>query len=279
MRTNRLVRSVLLPGPVAIAAIAIAVGLTRDADAQPKSPAPHGTVAARAPARPAYGSYVNAWHAVAPGRTAPTDERGRKKLVLFALNTQERVELTAERDTGAFSAHELDRAAHLLREPSTGNEHPVEPRIVDVLYKIALKFDAQEIRVVSGYRTPRGGASNHGKGRAVDVVVPGTTDDDVAKFARELGFMGVGIYPVSGFVHVDVRDRSYFWIDSSGPGKKNRERGILGDVAARADAAAAARGERGVPALIVSTDVDAAMRATGVAPAPPPPLDDDDDDD
>ena len=261
MRTNRLVRSVLLPGPVAIAAIAIAVGLTRDADAQPKSPAPHGTVAARAPARPAYGSYVNAWHAVAPGRTAPTDERGRKKLVLFALNTQERVELTAERDTGAFSAHELERAAHLLREPSTGNEHPVEPRIVDVLYRIALKFDAQEIRVVSGYRTPRGGASNHGKGRAVDVVVPGTTDDDVAKFARELGFMGVGIYPVSGFVHVDVRERSYFWVDRSGPGRKNRERGILADLASKSDARAKTRGEEPTNPFAIGAEVEASLDA------------------
>jgi uncharacterized protein YcbK (DUF882 family) len=234
--------------------------------------------AAKAPARPSYGTYVTAWHAVAAGRVAPTDAAGRKKLVLYALNTQERVELAAEQPTGAFAAHELERAAHLLREPSSGNEHPVEPRILDVLYKIQLHFDAQEIRVVSGYRTPRGGASNHGRGRAIDVVVPGTTDDDVAKFAREIGFMGVGIYPVSGFVHVDVRDKSYFWIDASGPGKKNRERGILADVAARADAAALARGEHGVPALVVAPDVDQALRATGVVPVAAPPLDDDDDD-
>lgn len=234
------------------------------------------------PAAPPYNAYVHTWHQPTPGHTAPIDDSGKKKLVLLALNTQERVELSAEKDSGAFSAHELDRAAHLLREPSSGNEHPIEPRVLDAVYRIQVHFDAQEIRIISGYRTPHGGASNHGKGRAIDVVVPGATDDDVAKFAREMGFMGVGIYPQSGFVHVDVRERSYFWVDSSGPGKKNRERGILGDVASRADAAALARGEHGLGALSVGTDVDALLRQASSGGAsvqnPPPPLLDDDDD-
>ena len=238
--------------------------------------------AAPRPAAPPYNAYVHTWHQPTPGRAVPVDANGKKKLVLFALNTQERIDLQAERDSGAFSAHELDRAAHLLREPSSGNEHPVEPRVLDALYRIQVHFDAQEIRIISGYRTPRGGASNHGKGRAIDVVVPGATDDDVAKFAREMGFMGVGIYPQSGFVHVDVRERSYFWVDASGPGKKNRERGILGDVASRADAAALARGEHGLAPLTVGTDVDALLRSASTAGAPvqnpPPPLLDDDDD-
>ena len=234
------------------------------------------------PAAPPYNAYVHTWHQPTPGHVAPVDAGGKKKLVLMALNTQERVELSAEKDSGAFSAHELDRAAHLLREPSSGNEHPIEPRVLDAVYRIQVHFDAQEIRIISGYRTPHGGASNHGKGRAIDVVVPGATDDDVAKFAREMGFMGVGIYPQSGFVHVDVRERSYFWIDSSGPGKKNRERGILGDVASRADAAALARGEHGLGALSVGTDVDALLRqASPGGPSlqnPPPALLDDDTD-
>ena len=54
--------------------------------------------------------------------------------------------------------------------------------------------------------------------------------------------MGVGIYPVSGFVHLDVRERSYFWSDSSGPGEENRERAILRSQWARADRDARRRG-------------------------------------
>ena len=41
---------------------------------------------------------------------------------------------------------DLDRAAHLLREPSSGNEHPIEPRVLDAIYRIQTHFGAQEIR-------------------------------------------------------------------------------------------------------------------------------------
>jgi hypothetical protein len=106
--------------------------------------------------------------------------------------------------------------------------------------------------------------------------VPGAKDDDVARFARDLGFVGVGVYPSSGFVHIDVRDRSYFWVDASGPGKRNRERGILGDLAKKADAQALSRGERPTPPLVMITDVDLALRAH-TPQASPPPEDDDED--
>ena len=69
------------------------------------------------------------------------------------------------------------------------------------------------------------------------MVVPGVADEEVARFVREMGFVGVGVYPTSQFVHVDIRPRSYFWVDFSGPRMKNRERGILGDLAAKSDAA------------------------------------------
>lgn len=224
-------------------------------------------------ARPTYASYVRTWHAADADRAAPVDEHGRAKLALSILNTGERAELTALAAGGGFSPSDRDLAAHVLREPASGNEHPIEPRLLDAIYRIQLHFNAQEIRVVSGYRTPRAIASrrssNHGRGRAMDIVVPGASDQDVAKFARDMGFMGVGVYPTSGFVHVDVRDRSYFWVDYSGPGRRNRERGILADVAARADRDAAARGEKGLPPETIGADVDALLggRTPPAAPA------------
>jgi hypothetical protein len=133
---------------------------------------------------------------------------------------------------------------------------------MDIVYDLETHFQSREVRVISGYRTPRGrAASNHGRGRAIDLVVSGTADTDVAAYARTLGFVGVGIYPTSGFVHIDVRDRSYFWSDSSAPGTRNRERGILGDLATSSDRLALARGD--VPPLpgAMLLDVDAALRA------------------
>jgi hypothetical protein len=113
----------------------------------------------------------------------------------------------------------------------------------------------------------------------MDLVVPGASDSDVAKFAREEGFAGVGIYPVSGFVHVDVRERSYFWVDTSGPGKRSRIRGILGDVAAKSDAQALARGEHPIGPFHLGTDVDAAVGSTALASSTAPPVVEEDDGD
>ena len=216
-----------------------------------------------APSR--YAGYVHRWHAASDA--APViDEAGRRELVLVSLNTEDHAELRAATDQGGFAASDLDRASLVLRDTQAGNTHPVEPRLLDLAYAIEIHFQARELRVLSGYRTPRRkGASNHGRGRAMDIVVPGATDADVAAYARTLGFVGVGIYPTSGFVHVDLRDRSYFWSDSSGPGRKNRERGILGDLAAASDKDAVARGDRPPPPLSVGFDVDAALRARGAA--------------
>ncbi|NVL67973.1 DUF882 domain-containing protein, partial [Escherichia coli] len=98
------------------------------------------------------------------GKTAPVDERGRPMLVLQGLNIPDRIELTPRSDRGGFSAEDLDRAAHVMRDHS-GNEHPVDPRLLDMVYRLQSHFHAHEIRIISGYRTPRGGAtSNHGKG-------------------------------------------------------------------------------------------------------------------
>lgn len=234
--------------------------------------APAAAASARRPSAPGAVPASRSWHSPTPGKTAPVDANGRPLLVLQGLNIPDRVELTPRSERGGFSAEDLDRAAHVMRDHS-GNEHPVDPRLLDMVYRLQAHFHAHEIRIISGYRTPHGGAtSNHGKGRAMDLVVPGATDEEVAKLAREEGFAGVGIYPVSGFVHVDVRERSYFWVDSSGPGKRSRTRGILADVAAKSDAQAVARGERSVGPFHVGTDVDAVVGSTAIAANAAPPV-------
>lgn len=188
-----------------------------------------------------YQAAVKSWHAAA---SAPAADGARPPLVLVSLNSGERVELEPASDDGGFSARAAEDARWLFRERGSGKSHPIEPLLLDTLYRIQRHFNAPMLRVISGYRAPKPGShSNHGRGRACDFVVPGASDKDVAELARGFGYRGVGIYPKSGFVHVDIRERSYFWVDNSGPGKKNRERGILSGKAADADREAKARGE------------------------------------
>jgi len=217
------------------------------------------------------------WHAPST-RPVARDASGRPMLTLTTLNRGETLSVPAAADDGGFASTDLDRVAHLLRA-ATGDEHPVDPRTLSLVYRIQTHFGVPELRVVSGYRVPKPGShSNHGKGRAIDMVVPGIADEEVARFTREIGFVGVGVYPTSQFIHVDIRPRSYFWVDFSGPRMKNREHGILGDLAARSDAAAAARGQPAIEPYAVATDVDDALRARGMASASSVADDDDDDD-
>lgn len=281
MRSERLARAfsgVCAAGVGVISAAALAQPSPRSKHLPP-GPATPLAINPRSPAAAAYLSGKQAlvgWHA--PSTRPPArDAAGRAMLVLTTLNRGETVEIPAASEDGGFASAELDRVAHELRA-ATGDEHPVDPRTLALVYRIQMHFGAPEIRVVSGYRVPKPGSrSNHGKGRAIDMVVPGVADEDVARFARDTGFVGVGVYPTSQFVHVDIRPRSYFWVDFSGPHMKNRERGILGDLAATSDAAAAARGQAPIEPFGLATDVDAALRARGLVAAPPTAEDDEDD--
>jgi hypothetical protein len=76
----------------------------------------------------------------------------------------------------------------------------------------------------------------------MDIALPGVRDATLAAHLRAEGFTGVGTYAVSGFVHVDVRRRSYFWVDGTAPGRRSRARGVLARQAAAADTRALARG-------------------------------------
>jgi uncharacterized protein YcbK (DUF882 family) len=240
-------------------------------------------------APPAYVAMIKQWHLATDGK-APVDEKGRPKLVLVSINRGERVELVASTDKGDFSPTELDKASKILRA-GDDHEHPVDPRLLDMVYELQKHFKTGEVRFVSGYRTPlKRLGSNHGYGRAMDLVIPGTIDEWVASYVRAMGFTGAGTYPTSGFVHVDVRERSFYWIDKSGPGAPNKTTGVLQGDAIANDAKARKDGKIGPGSPTIGRDVDAALAArvkavttaaTTNAPIAPdgPDMDVEDDDD
>jgi hypothetical protein len=193
------------------------------------------------------------------------DVDGKPLLVLVQLNARpdaltRRTTLRSLTPLGSFSTAQQREAEEFLRDPRSGHGHAIHPRLLSLLYRIQVHFDAPEIRIVSCYRSGRS-RSNHARGRAVDFVVPGVPNERVAAFARRFGFVGVGVYPTSGFLHLDVRTQSYFWLDTSGPGRRNRERAILADLARESDRMARERGERpldvGYSARTVTLEEDA----------------------
>ncbi|MCC6903036.1 MAG: YcbK family protein [Polyangiaceae bacterium] len=182
-----------------------------EAGAKPKvRPAPRRATGA------AYQAHVKKWHTAPADARAPTDPSGRPRLVLENVNTGARVELEAGSDDGGFGPAELTRASSVLGDSRKNREREMDSALLDLLYRLQRHFDAPCVRVVSAFRS--GGASQHAKGRAADIVIPGVADEKLASVARGLGSVGVGLYPKSGFVHVDVRERPHYWVDASGPG-------------------------------------------------------------
>ena len=77
--------------------------------------------------------------------------------------------------------------------------------------------------VTSAYRTPsynrsvNGATSSyHIKGQAADFTVTGISNREVVKFLQGIGARGIGLYDYTGgFVHVDTREKKYFWQQDS----------------------------------------------------------------
>ncbi len=117
-------------------------------------------------------------------------------------------------------------------------------RTLDLVYAATLHFGCPYVTLISGIRKDRGG-SRHSHGLAADIVLPGVQDEDLAAYFRAQGFVGVGTYPRAGFVHVDTRDQSFFWIDRSKPNQHGKVVQVRKDESAAADEAARERGMSG----------------------------------
>lgn len=150
---------------------------------------------------------------------AATPERA---LVLRNLHTEETLHTVYWAD-GQYLADPLARIDHLLRDHRSGEVAVMAPRLLDLLFDLNRVLDSTApIEIISGYRAPSSNAllaaqsdgvaksSLHTRGMAVDLRVPGRELARVRQAALDLRAGGVGFYPGSGFVHVDVgRVRSW----------------------------------------------------------------------
>jgi LysM repeat protein len=103
---------------------------------------------------------------------------------------------------------------------AVGTRPATDPRLIQLLVKVSDKFGSRPIRIVSGYRTRSFYEdSRHKLSRAVDFSIPGVDNATVRDYLRTLPSTGVGYYPNSSFVHLDVRDSATYWVDYAGPGQ------------------------------------------------------------
>jgi len=157
------------------------------------------------------------------------------------VNTGKVFEVTLSGPAGEPDDESYRMLRHELRCQRTGAETPIDPRLIELLHQITVKTKSR-IQLVSAFRAPLypRDLNYHVRGMAADIRVPGLTTAELRDLARSLGATGVGYYPTVQFVHVDVRDTPYFWIDTSGHNEPSKEMPAFNFAAAEAAANAPA---------------------------------------
>jgi uncharacterized protein YcbK (DUF882 family) len=117
----------------------------------------------------------------------------------------------------------------MLASWRTGTIHEIDPRLIRLVVRVSDTFGGRPIRVVSGYREHSYfEESKHKVGHAFDFSIPGIPNSVLRDYLRTLPNVGVGYYPNSTHVHLDVREVAAYWVDEAGPGEPPRFQGRPG---------------------------------------------------
>ncbi len=117
---------------------------------------------------------------------------------------------------GRYDEEALATIDHIFRCHGGQEEFPISLKLIELLDHIQDHYGAEEIKVISGYRSPHYNArlrrrsrrvareSLHMEGMAADIIIPGISARQLSKYAKSLNAGGVGYYGRRAFIHVDV---------------------------------------------------------------------------
>ena len=158
---------------------------------------------------------------VSPAFAAPAiigiKELNARTLSFNGYNTGERLDRVTYWEDGKYIPDALASINKAMRDWRTGEIHPIEPKLLDLVHQLGRMLDtACQFELVSGYRSPKTNAflhsfdsevavnSLHMQGQATDISLPGRPLAKLHEAALALKVGGVGYYPTSNFIHVDV---------------------------------------------------------------------------
>ena len=141
---------------------------------------------------------------------------GEKSLAFYNLHTGESLKTVYWAD-GQYVPEALKQINWILRDYRRNAVKPIDLGLLDLLYELDQKLETdQPFHIICGYRTPAtneflrehsSGVAKHSmhmQAKAVDIRIPGCRLAILQRAALALHEGGVGIYPISDFVHVDV---------------------------------------------------------------------------
>jgi uncharacterized protein YcbK (DUF882 family) len=141
---------------------------------------------------------------------------GKRSLSLYHTHTQQTLDITYAWGK-VYNPKALAKINSFLRDYQTGRTHPIDPKLLDILWTIQGEMGSKgAYEVISGFRSPQtnrqlrrsstgvAGHSLHMKGKAIDIRFPGIDTDQIHQCAVEMKCGGVGYYEKSDFVHLDT---------------------------------------------------------------------------
>lgn len=154
-------------------------------------------------------------------RTEPL-ERPSGAITVYAENLREEVSVNLYQEDGTFDEAALASLDEVFRCKRTDETRAVRPELYEMMSRISDHFGQKRVLLVSGFRFAERDSSRHFHASAMDIKFEGVSARELYEYAQtlDMGNMGIGIYPNSGFVHVDFRapgEPSYRWRDLSGP--------------------------------------------------------------
>lgn len=152
----------------------------------------------------------------APATTGLVGAAEPRWVKLRNIHTDEKLEAVYW-EKGEYVPDAVVALNKVLRDYRNDEVHPMDTRLYDILDQIQTRTESKgHFQVISGYRSPatnrmlaeRSGEvakrSLHMDGKAIDIYLEDVALEHVRAAALDIGRGGVGYYPSSKFVHVDV---------------------------------------------------------------------------
>ncbi len=141
---------------------------------------------------------------------------GIRELAFYNQHTGESLKTGYWAD-GEYVPEALADINRILRDHRTNDVLPMQLPLLDLLYTLqGVLAVPRPFQIISGYRSPKTNAflaansggvakrSLHMQGMAVDIHIEGVPLDQLRRAAISLQTGGVGYYPASNFVHLDI---------------------------------------------------------------------------
>lgn len=154
---------------------------------------------------------------IVPSQTQTAIANGdTRTLQLYHSHTGESISATF-RVNGVYDSAVLDKLNWFLRDWRNNDATRMDPRLFDIVWEVYRTAGATEpIVIFSAYRSPETNAmlrrrssgvaeySQHMVGKAMDTTMPSMSMQRIREIGMRLQRGGVGYYPGSNFVHLDV---------------------------------------------------------------------------